>query len=168
MKIFHFTWGIQSTKISLIWSKNSELLAQGNYGVPSWNFLHCSRNLIQVHPSGLFGLQIGLWTPLHFFCAFVQLPLPPITITAIITNLSFNNLLWLSSCSSSLFQYAITAGRAVIPLFPTYCVVAEPLDVSFVACIEQYWPTALPPVLICHQVPLLECPVFIKSEMINL
>lgn len=89
--------------------QKSELLAQGNYSVSSRN-LYCSRNLIQAYPFGVFGLQNRTLNPLKLRLCFCTASPSSITVTAIITNLSFNDLLWVSSCSSSLFQYA-TTGR---------------------------------------------------------
>lgn len=66
------------------------------------------------------------------------------------------------------FSMPLLAGRTTIPLLPTYRAVAEPLDVSFIACIEQYWSIALLPVLICYQVSLLERTILIKAKVINL
>lgn len=51
---------------------------------------------------------------------------------------------------------------------PTHRVISKPSDVSFIACIEEDGANIALPMLLCYEVPLLECAIFGKAKVINL
>lgn len=49
-----------------------------------------------------------------------------------------------------------------------YSIVAEPGDVSLIACVEQNGASFLMPVLVSNKVPLLESAILQEAKMVNL